>query len=166
MPTACISRSASRHQAESSRIVRLRDAKNCSAVATFHEDGLEPPGTGVGAIEMSLLRLSPGGRLQRSNLPSIHGCRDSDPRNRGVASHDFPDTGNTLVAGAGGSTRELMARMGHASASAALIYQHVARERGRRHRAGTVRTYFGFQPDSSTLTAVECWSWLRRLSLT
>jgi len=37
--------------------------RNCSAVATFHADSREPPGTGVGAIELSLLRLSPGGRV-------------------------------------------------------------------------------------------------------
>jgi Phage integrase family. len=141
--------------------------RNCSAVATFHADSREPPGTGVGAIEMSLLRLSPGGRLERSNFPQVFmGARDSDPRNRGVASHDLPDIGNTLVAFAGGSTRELMARMGHASASAALIYQHVTRERDAAIAPGTIRTYFGFQPDSSTLTAVPCWSWLWRLSLT
>lgn len=37
----------------------------------------------------------------------------------------------TLAAGAGASLRELMQRMGHASARAALIYQHATRERDR-----------------------------------
>jgi len=34
-----------------------------------------------------------------------------------------------VAAGTGASTKELMARMGHASARAALIYQHASEER-------------------------------------
>ena len=43
--------------------------------------------------------------------------------------HDLRHTGNTLGASTGASTRELMARMGHASMQAALIYQHATAER-------------------------------------
>ena len=43
--------------------------------------------------------------------------------------HDLRHTGNTLAASTGASTRELMARMGHASMRAALIYQHATAER-------------------------------------
>jgi integrase len=43
--------------------------------------------------------------------------------------HDLRHTGNTLAAATGASTAELMARMGHASVRAALIYQHVTRDR-------------------------------------
>lgn len=43
--------------------------------------------------------------------------------------HDLRHTGNTLSAATGASTRELMARMGHSSPRAALIYQHATRER-------------------------------------
>lgn len=43
--------------------------------------------------------------------------------------HDLRHTGNTLAAATGASTKELMVRMGHASARAALIYQHATRER-------------------------------------
>jgi integrase len=43
--------------------------------------------------------------------------------------HDLRHTGNTLAAATGASTRELMARMGHSSSRAALIYQHATRER-------------------------------------
>jgi len=43
--------------------------------------------------------------------------------------HDLRHTGNTLAAGTGASTKELMARMGHASARAALLYQHASAER-------------------------------------
>jgi integrase len=43
--------------------------------------------------------------------------------------HDLRHTGNTLAAATGASTRELMARMGHASPRAALIYQHATEDR-------------------------------------
>ena len=43
--------------------------------------------------------------------------------------HDLRHTGNTLAASTGASTKELMARMGHASPRAALIYQHATTER-------------------------------------
>ena len=43
--------------------------------------------------------------------------------------HDLRHTGNTLAAGTGASTKELMARMGHSSARAALLYQHASVER-------------------------------------
>lgn len=49
----------------------------------------------------------------------------------GLRFHDLRHTGNTLAAMTGASTRELMARMGHSSARAALIYQHATRERDR-----------------------------------
>jgi integrase len=45
--------------------------------------------------------------------------------------HDLRHTGNTLAAATGASTKELMARMGHASAQAALIYQHATADRDR-----------------------------------
>ncbi|MGD9793715.1 MAG: tyrosine-type recombinase/integrase [Acidimicrobiia bacterium] len=47
----------------------------------------------------------------------------------GLHFHDLRHTGNTLAASTGASTKELMARMGHASTRAALIYQHATRER-------------------------------------
>jgi integrase len=43
--------------------------------------------------------------------------------------HDLRHTGNTLAAATGASTRELMARMGHSSMRAALIYQHATEDR-------------------------------------
>jgi integrase len=43
--------------------------------------------------------------------------------------HDLRHTGNTLAAATGASTKELMARLGHSSPRAALIYQHASRER-------------------------------------
>ena len=43
--------------------------------------------------------------------------------------HDLRHTGNTLAAATGASTKELMARMGHASPRVALVYQHATRDR-------------------------------------
>lgn len=43
--------------------------------------------------------------------------------------HDLRHTGNTLASRTGASFADLMARMGHASTRAALIYQHTAQER-------------------------------------
>jgi integrase len=45
--------------------------------------------------------------------------------------HDLRHTGNPLAATTGASTKELMARMGHASMRAALIHQHATAERDR-----------------------------------
>ena len=46
--------------------------------------------------------------------------------------HDLRHTGNTLTAAAGANLRELMARMGHSSTRAALIYLHATDERQRK----------------------------------
>lgn len=46
--------------------------------------------------------------------------------------YDLRHTGNTLAATTGASLKELMARMGHASVRAALIYQHATSERDKK----------------------------------
>ena len=43
--------------------------------------------------------------------------------------HDLRHTGDTLAAATGARPKELMARMGHASMRAALIYQHATTDR-------------------------------------
>jgi integrase len=45
--------------------------------------------------------------------------------------HDLRHTGATLAAMTGATTKELMARLGHASPRAALIYQHATADRDR-----------------------------------
>jgi integrase len=42
--------------------------------------------------------------------------------------HDLRHTGNVLAAKTGATTADLLARMGHGSARAALRYQHATRE--------------------------------------
>jgi integrase len=49
----------------------------------------------------------------------------------GIHLHDLRHTGNQLTANAGANLKELMARMGHDSERAALIYQHSSAERQR-----------------------------------
>jgi integrase len=56
--------------------------------------------------------------LEKAGLPEIH-------------FHDLRHTGNVLTATAGANLRELMARMGHASTRAALIYLHDTADRQR-----------------------------------
>ena len=43
--------------------------------------------------------------------------------------HDLRHTGGTLSATTGATTKELMARLGHLSPRAAMIYQHATRDR-------------------------------------
>ncbi len=45
----------------------------------------------------------------------------------GLHFHDLRHTGNTFAAASGARLRDLMARMGHDSERAAMIYQHEAR---------------------------------------
>lgn len=55
-------------------------------------------------------------------------------RNAGVDRmhfHDLRHSGNTMAAATGASTKELMARMGHSSVRAALLYQHATADRDR-----------------------------------
>jgi integrase len=49
----------------------------------------------------------------------------------GVHVHDLRHTGNQLTANAGANPKELMARMGHDSERAALIYLHSSADRQR-----------------------------------
>ncbi|MFF3247360.1 tyrosine-type recombinase/integrase [Streptomyces sp. NPDC002870] len=72
-----------------------------------------------------------GGRLRRSNFrDDWTKARTSAGITADVHFHDLRHTGNTLIA-AGASTRELMTRMGHSTARAALIYQHMTNDRDR-----------------------------------
>jgi len=83
-------------------------------------------------------------------FPSKQGqpLRDSQFRNRvwlpalaragvkGVHFHDLRHAGNNLAASTGATLRELMARMGHSTTRAALIYLHDSDEGQRKISAG------------------------------
>jgi Phage integrase family len=49
----------------------------------------------------------------------------------GLRFHDLRHTAGTLAARTGATAKELMARLGHSSSRAAMIYQHAAAERDR-----------------------------------
>jgi integrase len=91
-----------------------------------------------------------GGRLLRRNFRKLwlRALDNAGLGGRDIHFHDLRHTGNQLAAMTGATTKELMARMGHSSMRAALIYQHATRERDqkiadglseqiRSHRAGS-----------------------------
>ena len=61
----------------------------------------------------------------------------------GFRFHDLRHTCNTLTAATGASTRELMHRMGHSSAAAALRYRHATRGPRRGDRPGAPSDHRG-----------------------
>ncbi|MFC7871430.1 hypothetical protein ACFUS2_09825 [[Kitasatospora] papulosa] len=67
---------------------------------------------------------------QREPCPVEGQARKAAVISADVHFHDLWHTGNNLVA-ATASTRELMTRMGHSTARAALIYQHMTADRDR-----------------------------------
>ena len=70
-----------------------------------------------------------GGPLRRSNFNKMsawpHAVRAIGAE--GLHFHDLRHTGNHFAAASGASLQDLMARMGHDSERAAIIYQHEAR---------------------------------------
>lgn len=87
-------------------------------------------GEWVGTAESALVFTTPTGRpIRRGNFNPMVGWTEIVARAGapGLHFHDLRHTGNVLAAGSLVSTRDLMARMGHDSMSAALIYQHASR---------------------------------------
>lgn len=72
---------------------------------------------------------SKGEPIKRSSFRSVWVRARSKAGLPQLRFHDLRHTGNTLAAATGASTRELMARMGHSSMRAALIYQHATKDR-------------------------------------
>jgi integrase len=73
---------------------------------------------------------SKGAPLRRSNFQRTSNWTRSvtDVGLPGFHFHDLRHTGNTLASRTGASLADLMARMGHGSTRAALIYQHAAQQ--------------------------------------
>ena len=100
-----------------------------SAVTGGH--GFAQPGDG------GLVFIGPqGGRLRRSTFRRTWTKARESVGLPDLHFHDLRHTGNTMTAGQGASLRELMERMGHSSARAALIYQHATQERDEAIAAG------------------------------
>jgi integrase len=70
-----------------------------------------------------------GAPLRRTNFRPIWVKACAAAGAPGVHFHDLRHTGGTLAATTGATTKELMARLGHSSPRAAMIYQHATRDR-------------------------------------
>ena len=68
--------------------------------------------------------------VRRAGVPNAKPAADAGQRSR-LDIHDLRHTGNQFTANAGANPRELMARMGHNSPRAALIYMHSSDKRQR-----------------------------------
>lgn len=79
--------------------------------------------------EALVFGTSSGRYLARSNWTQMFGRAVSACGLPPVRSHELRHTGATLAAATGATTKELMARLGHASPAAGLLYQHAASHR-------------------------------------
>jgi integrase len=70
-----------------------------------------------------------GAPLRRSNFRPIWHTATAKAGIPALHFHDLRHVGGTLAATTGASLKELMARLGHSSTRAALIYQHATRDR-------------------------------------
>jgi integrase len=82
------------------------------------------------AGEQGLVFVGPkGAPLRRSNSRPVWNSACAKAGLPGLHFHDLRHVGGTLGATTGASLRELMARLGHSSTRAALIYQHATEDR-------------------------------------
>jgi integrase len=70
-----------------------------------------------------------GGKVRRSNFNLIWSKAWTWAGVPSAHFHDLRHTGGALTATTGATTKELMARLGHSSTRAAMIYQHATRDR-------------------------------------
>ena len=90
----------------------------------WHLDRFAAPG------ERGLVFVGPkGAALRRSNFRPIWNASTRKAGIPGPHFHDLRHVGGTLAAATGASLKELMARLGHSSTRAAMIYQHATRDR-------------------------------------
>ena len=80
--------------------------------------------------ERGLVFVGPkGAALRRSNFRPIWNAACTRAGVPGLHFHDLRHVGGTLAAATGASLKELMARLGHSSTRAALIYLHATEDR-------------------------------------
>jgi integrase len=90
----------------------------------WHMERFAQPG------ERGLVFAGPkGAALRRSNFRPIWNAACASAGMPGLHFHDLRHVGGTLAAATGASLKELMARLGHSSTRAAMIYQHATRDR-------------------------------------
>ena len=102
----------------------------------WHLERLAQPG------DDGLVFIGPqGGRLRRSTFRRTWTKARTAAGLPDLHFYDLRHRGNTMAAGQGASLRDLMERMGHSSARAALIYQHPTQERDEAIAAGRASCY-------------------------
>src|SRR5215469_13564528 len=80
--------------------------------------------------ERGLVFVGPkGAPLRRSNFRPIWNAACNQAGVPGLHFHDLRHVGGTMAAATGASLKELMARLGHSSTRAAMIYQHATQDR-------------------------------------
>jgi integrase len=80
--------------------------------------------------ERGLVFVGPkGAPLRRSNFRPTWNAARMRAGAQEMHFHDLRHVGGTLAAATGASLKELMARLGHSSTRAALMYQHASRDR-------------------------------------
>ena len=90
----------------------------------WHLDRFAQPG------DRGLVFVGPkGAPLRRFNFRPIWTSACTAAGAPGLHFHDLRHTGGTLAAATGATLKELMARLGHSSTRAAMIYQHATRDR-------------------------------------
>ncbi|MGW4425916.1 tyrosine-type recombinase/integrase [Streptosporangium sp. NPDC004631] len=75
-----------------------------------------------------------GARLRRSDFTKVWAKVVTEAGIPRIHIHDLRHTGNTPAAMTGASLKELMARMGHSSTKAVMVYPHVAKDGGGHRR--------------------------------
>jgi len=123
----------------------------------YGRDETISPGAGFGAGEGGYVFTTEEGNTlerrifrQRVWLPAAEAAGLP-----GLRFHELRHTAGTLAARTGATTKELMARLGHSSPRASMIYQHAAEDRDRRIGDGldAMAEEAGLWPqDSSALT--------------
>jgi hypothetical protein len=82
------------------------------------------------AGERGLVFVGPqGAPLRRSNFRPIWNAACNQAGVPGLHFHDLRHVGGTMAAATGASLKELMARLGHSSTRAAMMYQHATQDR-------------------------------------
>jgi integrase len=88
------------------------------------------------AADALVFTADKGGPLVRTRWAIVFGKAAKAAGAEELHFHDLRHVAGTLAAATGASTKELMARLGHSTARAALIYQHPTAERDHQIAAG------------------------------
>jgi len=107
----------------------------------------------------ALLFTTPYGRpIRRGGFQKLTGWKQRVERagHKGLHFHDLRHTGNMLAAASGATVKDLMARMGHQSMAAAMIYLHTNREADRKiadHIGAAMRTSLNLNESATEVEA-------------